>query len=272
MTKVSVVIPSFNGRDMVRDTVAFALSHGHPEVEVVVVDDGSTDPVTMVALEQIKAEGRAKVIAQENRGPSGARNRGIDEAAGDYILPLDHDDEIHPDYAAKAAAVLDARPEVGIVYARVERFGASTGEWSHGDFAIGRMLMGNVIHASAMFRRADWIAVGGYSEEMRRGWEDHDFWLNILGVGREVVHLDEVLFRYRDTEGSFAKAMALDDQIDALAHNFATNSELYVRHTDEFVRELLGQRYMLAHFKRRYGRAEDALSRAGALRRRFRGV
>ena len=227
MTKVSIVIPCFNGGGLVREAVASALAQTHADVEVVVVDDGSTDPVTLAALEGVDA-GPARVIRQENRGLSGARNRGIEEATGDYILPLDHDDEIYPTYVAQAAAVLDEQPGVGIVYARAERFGASSGEWVLPDFTVGRMLTGNLIHASAAFRREDWRTVGGYSSALRRGYEDHDFWLKLLSLGRDVVRLDEILFRYRDTEDSLVKAMTRQDRVDAFAHSFATNSELYV--------------------------------------------
>lgn len=234
------------------------------------MDDGSTDSLTIAALERVEA-GPARVIRQENRGLSSARNRGIEVASGDYILPLDHDDEIYPTYVAQAAAVLDKKPSVGIVYARAERFGASSGEWILPDFTMGGMLTGNLIHASALFRREDWCTVGGYSTDLRRGYEDHDFWLKLLTLGRDVVRLDEVLFRYRDTEGSMVKAMTRQDRVDAFAHTFATNSELYVRNADRFAEAVVGQWDTLAHFKRRYGRFENVVARVGGLRRQLRG-
>ncbi len=255
---------------MVQAAVTSALAQSHPEVEVVVVDDGSTDLLTQATLERIESAGGARVVRQANQGLSGARNRGIEVATGDYILPLDHDDDMHVDYAAKAAAVLDARPNVGIVYARAERFGASTGEWHLPDFTIGRMLMGNVIYASSMFRRSDWIAVDGYSTELHRGWEDWGLWMKILGLGREVVRLDEILFRYRDTEGSMAKGMSYADRVEAFAQIFASNSAVYADNANEFADQVLGQWEMLAHFKGRYGRVENLISRAGALRRKLR--
>lgn len=272
MSKVSIVIPCFNGGSMVETAVESALMQTHRDIEVLVVDDGSTDPLTLESLDAIANAGRAQVVRQENLGPCRARNRGIGEATGDYILPLDHDDEIYPEYAAKAAAVLDEHPDVGVVYARAERFGKSSGEWVLQDFTVGRMLTGNLIYVSAMFRKADWEAVGGYSHELSRGYEDHDFWLKLLALGRNVVRIDEILFRYRDTEGSLVKAMSKQDRVDAFAHTFSTNADLYVRHADEFAEMVVGQWEMLAHFKGRYGRVENAISRVGAVRRRLRGV
>lgn len=255
---------------MVLDAVASALAQTHPDTEVVVVDDGSTDSVTLAAISTVESAGQARVIRQANQGLSAARNHGIEDAVGDYILPLDHDDELYADYAAKAAAVLDADESVGIVYARVERFGATAGEWHLAEFSMRNMLAGNVIHASAMFRRTDWRTVGGYSHELRRGYEDYDFWLKILGLGREVVRLDEILFRYRLTDGSMANVMSHEDRVHAFAHTFATNAALFVQHADAFAEVVVGQRdqkwEMLDHFKRRYGRVEDAISLLGALR------
>lgn len=273
MTRVSIVIPCFNGADMVHDAVKSALAQTHDEVEVIVVDDGSTDPVTLSALARISAAGGVAVVRQENRGLSGARNSGIAAATGDYILPLDHDDELYPSYASKAAAVLDARGEVGIVYARAERFGATNGEWLLADFDMGQMLLGNQIFASAMFRRVDWQTVGGYSTELRNGYEDYDLWLSILGLEREVVRLDEILFRYRDTEASMLKSVDHQVHVDAFAYTFSKNASLYARHADKFAAAVIWETEqwgMLAHFKGRYGRLEDAISRLGAMRRRLR--
>ena len=270
MTSVSIVIPCYNGGDMVNQAVASALAQSHSDIEVLVVDDGSSDPITLETLKKIEGVGGARVIRQANQGLCAARNRGIEESTGDYILPLDHDDEIYPVYAAKAADVLDSRSEVGIVYGRAERFGTASGEWHLTEFSIGRMLATNLIYASAMFRRADWAAVGGYSSYMRLGYEDYDLWLKILGLDREVVFLDEIVFRYRSTEGSMISSMSEKDQIEAYALAFAHNTSLYERHADEFSAYLLAQRGLLLHFKGRYGRIEDAISRLGATRRSWR--
>ncbi len=272
MAKVSIVIPCYNGGAMVQGAVATALAQTHADLEVIVVDDGSTDQTTTAAIDEIALSGRVRVVRQSNAGLCMARNRGIEEASGDYILPLDNDDEIYPTYAAQAAAVLDARREVGIVYSRAERFGTSTYEWHLLEFSLGRMLTQNLIPHCAMYRRDDWVTTGGYSPELRRGYEDHDFWVKILALGREVVRLDEILYRYRDTEGSLVKAMTPEDRQAAFAHTFSNNSSLYVEHATEFAQQVLGQHDMLAHFKRRYGRIEDAISKAGALRRRARKV
>lgn len=257
---------------MVLSAVESALAQSHSSVEVIVVDDGSTDPRTLAALSAIDAEGRVRVFRQSNAGLSGARNRGIEESTGDYVLPLDHDDQIAHDYVDKAAAVLDAQANVGIVYSRAERFGATTGEWDLPDFTFKAMFARNVIHACGMFRRSDWQAAGGYSTDLRRGYEDYDFWLRILALGREVVRIDEVLFRYRDTGASMASGMTDTDRVEALAQIFAANADVYVQHADAMAAMLVEQQRqwdMLAHFKKRYGRIENAIARVGGFRARL---
>ncbi|MBL0749125.1 glycosyltransferase family A protein [Nocardioides baculatus] len=274
MTSVSIVIPCYNGGDMVLAAVASALGQTHDETQVVVVDDGSSDEATLRALDELRDDGRALVLSQPNGGPSAARNLGIEMASGEYILPLDHDDEIHADYVARAASVLDSEPATGIVYARAERFGASEGEWDLPEFSLKAMFARNVIHACSMYRRTDWSLVGGYSTELRSGDEDYDFWLKILALGRGVVRLDEILFRYRDVGSSRAHVMTHADRVEALARIFAANSDLYVEHADAMAEMLIEHQRqwdMLAHFKKRYGRIEDAISRAGGFRARLTG-
>ena len=269
MTRVSIVIPCFNGGDMVRDAIASAIGQTHEDVEIIVVNDGSTDAATLAALERADRFDGLRVINQENRGLPLALNRGIHESSGAYVIPLAHDDEFYPTYVAKAAALLDDRSEVGIVYCRAERFGASVGEWELLDFDMGRMLVDNLIFACAMYRRQDWEAVGGYSKSMSRGFEDHDFWLKLLTLGREVERIDEVLFRYRDTYGSLSNTMVTSDRIAAFSAIFSANADLYVRHAREFAEVMIGQQEMLRHFKQRYGRIEDQIARLGELRRKL---
>lgn len=271
VTRVSIVIPCFNGGDMVRGAVESALAQRDADVEVVVVNDGSTDPLTVSALHALHEVPSVVVLHQENLGLPRALNRGIAESTGDYLLVLAHDDEVLPSYAAQAAAVLDTRPEVGIVYCRAERFGGSSGEWHLPEFSIGGMLFGNMIFASAMYRRADFDLVGGYSEDRSRGFEDHEFWLRLIALGREVERLDEILFRYRDTEGSLSNTMVPQDRVEAFAQIFAANSELYIDHAPEFAEVVMGHWEMLNHYKSRYGRIEKVLSRLGGQRRRVRG-
>src|SRR5439155_1711594 len=111
---VSVIVPCHNGARFLAEALDSALAQTHPATEVIVVDDGSVDDTPAVLT---RYAGRVRLLRQSrNRGPSAARNVGLRVARGEYIAFLDADDRFLPDKVARQAAVLDARPEVGLVY------------------------------------------------------------------------------------------------------------------------------------------------------------
>ena len=120
---VSVVIPCYNAGDTLLETVESALASNYERLEVIVVDDGSTDDVTRVVLGSLP--GSVRRVAQPNSGLSAARNTGVRIASGTFILPLDADDLIDPDYVPEAVDAMSADSTVGIVYSRATRFGAT---------------------------------------------------------------------------------------------------------------------------------------------------
>lgn len=213
MTLISIIIPCYNQGPYLAESIGSVLASDHDELEIIVVDDGSTDPETCQVLDSLDYP-KTRLIRQKNQGLAAARNSGIAEAKGSYILPLDADDRIGPQYLSQAVAALEADTSLGIVYCRAEKFGAEQGPWRLSPFSRWRMALGNVIFCSAVYRRDDWDAVGGYDESLRRGWEDWDFWLGILGLGRGVLCLPQVGFYYRKSAGSMAAGMTADEKLD----------------------------------------------------------
>ena len=244
MNKVSIIIPCYNSGLYVGAAIQSALAQTWPDIEVIVVDDGSTDDATLRVL-NASASSRVRIIHQANAGPSAARNRAIQEAAGDYILPLDADDTLQPTYAEKAVAVLDARPKVGVVYCKAMKFGVVQGPWELPAYALTELVIDNVIFVSAMFRRSDWELVGGFDEGLRFGIEDYDFWVKLVHRGREVVQLDEYLFNYRVREGSRTALFEGNDDhvVAAYARIFRNNREFYAEHAEN----LFQHRFALYH-------------------------
>jgi glycosyltransferase involved in cell wall biosynthesis len=212
MPRVTVVIPCYNQGDYLDEAVNSVQAQSFQDFEIIIVNDGSTDVATNRLLLDFQRP-RTRVISTVNQGLAMARNTGIDAARGEYILPLDADDRIGPEYLALAVAVLDSRPEVGIVYCRAEKFGAETGPWHAAPFSRRRMLLGNLIFCSALFRRADWRQVGGYDPGMTAGWEDWDFWLSLLELGRQVHRVPVVQFFYRVKAESMASSMDVTKKV-----------------------------------------------------------
>ena len=135
--------------------------------ELIIVNDGSTDEETLRVLVELRKEGY-RIIDQENQGLGAARNTGIRESAGEYILPLDSDNKIRPEYLLTGIEILEASPDVGVVYGDAEYFGEKTGIWKGQEFDRTELLVGNYIDACAVFRRGIWEQVNGFEVEMPR--------------------------------------------------------------------------------------------------------
>src|ERR1051326_446413 len=113
MAKVSIIIPAYNQAQFLAAAIESALQQTHRDVEVVVIDDGSTDDTRQVAE---RFANRIIYVYQENTGLPGARNRGIRESSGEYLCFLDSDDSYHSEKAQRQAELLDENPEIGFVY------------------------------------------------------------------------------------------------------------------------------------------------------------
>jgi glycosyltransferase involved in cell wall biosynthesis len=180
----SIIIPCFNYGRFVNEAVSSALHQTISSLEVIVVDDGSGDTETIRVLETLKTLPRVRVVRQVNAGLPSARNTGIALAQGEYICCLDADDTLEPSYIELCIAVLELDRSAGFAYSWVQLFGDETSVWRTHEFDIREALYDNHIPASAVFRRDDWLAVGGYRPDMRSGYEDWEFWLRVAALGR----------------------------------------------------------------------------------------
>jgi glycosyltransferase involved in cell wall biosynthesis len=268
MSSVTVVIPCFNAGAFIDEAVQSALAQTWADLEVVVVDDGSTDPATRRVLDAATWP-RTRVLHQANAGPSAARNAAIREARGEFILPLDADDRIDPTYVEKAMAAFAADPGLGIVYCRATRFGADEGLWKLPDYAPRELVIDNVIFVSALFRKADWARVGGFGEHLRHGVEDYDFWVRMVGAGCRVHQIDEALFHYRVQAESRTSGFARDRaaMVSTYAAIFRGNIDFYANNAEVLFEHRFALYDELARYRARYGWLEAALGRHPRLAR-----
>src|SRR5690554_6675646 len=204
---VSIIIPCYNQGRYLAETVKSVLDSTHKALEIVIVNDGSTDDTPEVGEELALENPNIRYLSQDNSGPSVARNHGIKKAKGNYILPLDADDLISSDYIDKAVQVLVLRPEVKVVYCEAEKFGSKNEPWQLKPFSLDLLAKNNMIYVSAMYRKSDWEACGGYDENFVWGREDWEFWISMLKEGGEVVKLPIVGFFYRISPHSRRKSM-----------------------------------------------------------------
>jgi len=201
---ISVIIPAYNARTFISAAVESVLAQTHPAVEVIVVDDGSTDR-TLDALAAF--QGRIRSLRQPNRGPAAARNAGLALAGGEYVMFLDADDWILPDKLRRQVACLAGSPAVGWVFCDVvyvdrsgrhlfrasERFAYARRARLDGDL-FSELLPGNFIPVHApLFRRRCLAEVGLFDEDPRLiGVEDWDLLLR-LSVSAPAAYIPDVL-------------------------------------------------------------------------------
>lgn len=238
MTTVSIVIPCFNDGRYLPDAIASAQTQTHPNIEIVVVDDHSTDVQTLDAL-RVAADRGAHVLKtpEGKKGPSAARNAGIAQASGDYILPLDADDKIDPAYIATALAVFERDPDVVICGCNVRFFGLRHHRLNQPPLSMVALVLEEYkLVNSCLFRKSDWERVGGYDESLVFSREDMVFWLDLLQLGGKIHVLPDEFFFYRIRPRSLTAAVpGAASEREKLEALYAARPEHFHRHIVDFM-------------------------------------
>lgn len=206
---VSIVIPCYNQAHYLPDAIESALNQTYPNIEVIVVNDGSPDNTSEIVKKYLKV----KLVEQKNKGLSGARNAGIKKAKGKYILPLDSDDKIHPEMVS---TTINYMQDYDICSTGLKTFGDENRSWlsnvkepNYRDF-----LQRNHINCCSLFKREVWERIKGYDEKMKLGFEDWDFYTRAAKENYKVRIIPDILFYYRKHgQTMFHDAMKRRDEI-----------------------------------------------------------
>jgi GT2 family glycosyltransferase len=202
--KVSVIIPCYNLGQYLDEAVESVLAQTFQDFEIVVVDDGSTDPTTQALLADYRRP-KTRVIRAAHAGVSAARNVGIANSTGAYLCALDADDRLEPTYFEKAVPVLDADPSITWVSCWLRAFGDEEWEWKPERCDLPALLWEDTVLTASLVRREAVVAVGGYDTQIPiQGAEDWDLWLTLVERGGRGAILPEVLFTYRRRAGSLS--------------------------------------------------------------------
>lgn len=204
---VSIIIPCYNQASFLGETLDSVLQQTYVNWECIIVDDGSPDNTKEVANIYCNKDSRFKYFYKTNGGLSSARNAGIKQSYGEYILPLDSDDKIGSEYLRLAVEILNSNDKIKIVYCKAKLFGEKSCLWELPEYSFERILGGNVIFCSALYRRVDYDKTNGYNQNMIHGFEDWDFWLSILENGGEVFCIDKIMFYYRIRKESMLRSL-----------------------------------------------------------------
>ena len=193
---VSVVIPCFNQGEFLHDAIRSVFRQTYPSWEIIVVDDGSTDPATRGVLRALHYP-RTRIIRQRNQGLSAARNTGMRAARGRFLVPLDSDDELSPAFLSSTVEALSVRPDAGYAHTWTRLFGNQKLVWIDRPYNPYQLLLSTSVVGCALIRSEAWQQVGGYDTGRRRGNEDWDLWIRLLEAGWQQVEVPRPLFRYR---------------------------------------------------------------------------
>ena len=205
--RVSVIIPCHNLGQYLDEAVESVLAQTFQDFEILIVDDGSTDPVTLRVLENFRRP-KTHLFRTPNRRLAAARNFLIARARGEYLCALDADDKLHPHYLERTTAVLERESAIAFVGTHLQMFGEESSLWPPDDRCdLATLLCDDTVITPALVRRSAVLTVGGYDEQMpHQGDEDWDLWITLVEAGYQGVVLPEVLFFYRRRPGSMVVA------------------------------------------------------------------
>lgn len=235
--KISIVIPCFNDL-FIEQAVNSALGQAYPNKEIIIVDDGSNDS-TIKLLRGLEVKVN-KVIYQEHKGVSFARNTGIKEANGDYILPWDSDDFFEEDFCIKAFELLNNNyPDTRIVTCQARRFNkrGTIDIFKPRGGDLENFKFSNAAIGNSLFLKNDWLKVGGYDEKIG-GYEDWELFIRILKLGGKAEVIQEPLFNYRQKSVSL-RISHNEIKYDLWEYIFLKHKDIYLEEPDELVKQLI---------------------------------
>jgi glycosyltransferase involved in cell wall biosynthesis len=196
-TPVAVLVACHNDAATLRETLASLRMEAG--IELVVVDDGSTDPATHQELARAEKEG-IRVLRKANAGPASAWMAGVHATTAPYVMPFSSDDVLLPGATHLLANALDSHPEASFAWGDVETFGLASGyRPSVPTLCPWLVTYANCIPAYSLFRRTVLLEVGGW--EYVNAQEDWDLWMRLAAYGACGIHVPRSIYLYRRVSG-----------------------------------------------------------------------
>lgn len=226
---LSVVLPYYNLGQYVQEAIDSMVGASHPPDEILIINDGSTDPVSVARLYEIEQQfSTVRVLHQDNLGVVAARNTGIEEAKGDVVALLDADDRVHPKYFERALGLMTRYSNVHFVGSWVQYFGSGHGMWAGWNPEPPYLLYHNLVNASGLIVRRDTLREFGMGDPtMSDGYEDYEVVVRMVAAGRRGVVIPERLFYYRVRPASRSKADAGPLRWESLYERLTRQHEVF---------------------------------------------
>jgi glycosyltransferase involved in cell wall biosynthesis len=228
---VSIITPVYNGEKTIVESIQSVIGQTYTNWELIIVNDGSTDDTLKIANQFYSH--KIKIIDSDNFGVSSARNLGITNSSGKYIVPLDADNTLDKDFLSLCLKEFERNSNLKLVYTEANLFGGLTGLWNLPDYNYKTLLHYNMIDNCAVYLREDFNRVGGYRLNMVEGLEDWDFWIALLSIYTEdqVKKITTPLFNYRVSNSSRRSTLIETKKFDSMLQNIVYNNfEIYNAH------------------------------------------
>ncbi len=198
--EVTVIVPVYNYEGVVIEALESVRLQTLETLDLVLVDDGSTDDSAGLVLEWARRNASRfnRIVVRRhcaNAGLGFARNSGFAAAESPFVLPLDADNRLRPACCATLLERLRAH-RAAFAYPTLQQFGDKGAVFNDVPYSPSRLVTGNYIDAMALIAKWAWAAAGGY-DHVRFGWEDYDFWCRLAELGLWGEHVPEVLAEYR---------------------------------------------------------------------------
>jgi glycosyltransferase involved in cell wall biosynthesis len=213
---LSVVIPYYNMGEFLPETINSIRSSGYPQLEIIIVNDGSDDTESLDVLKQYTQDPAIRVIHQKNEGLALARNAGALASNGEFLAFLDPDDTVEPPYYWNAVQLLKEKENISFVGCWAKYFGESSDTWPTFNPEPPYVLLHNCMNTSALvYKRSHFLDAGLNDSSMIYGMEDYDSMLGMLAKGYRGVSFPETWWNYRIRKNS-------------MAQRFTNSSKLYL--------------------------------------------
>lgn len=225
---LSVIIPYYNMGEYIDDCINSIENSSYSHIEILIIDDGSTDTFSKNKLEEIASAGRARVYRKPNTGLCETRNFGAQKANGDYIAFLDADDQVESSYYIKAMNLLKEYRNIFFVGCWAQYFGRDNEVWPSFNPEFPYLLVHNMINSSALIYKKKAFLMGGLNDpKMYYGMEDYESVIQMVKNGYRGIVIPEVLWFYRIRSGSMAQSFNQFSQIFLYRTITEKHSDLY---------------------------------------------
>lgn len=188
---VSVIVPVYNHAHTISKTVRSIMAQTHQPLEVIIVDDGSTDAFPQ-KVAQLQSKYSCTIITLAHGGAARARNAGFLASRGEHVLFWDADTIAHPSFISKLLSALAANPQASFAYSRF-KFGLKT--MRSQPYDPGQLAQGNYIDTTSLIKRSALHGVPGPFDEKLQRFQDWDLWLTLRGLNKTGIFVPEVLFK-----------------------------------------------------------------------------